>query len=785
MQKNYMQLVGKLVHYSGYNILPIMPGTKKPGMWRPEGWTNMTDWTRFCSDRPADGTVDIWSSWPGCGIGVACGNVVAIDIDILDEDVADNVEVIIRQQLGITSLKRVGKAPKMLLVYRTDEPFKKIKAGPIEALCDGQQFVAYSIHPDTDAEYSWPESNLFDVPLATLTKVTHAQVARALQLAYDFLPEELQLGPRAVDLERRSVSAPGASSSHRGLTANPEAVISAVEHLSNPDLHWEDWNRIGMAIWAASQGADWGREIWFGFSDGSDKSNPKETAERWSHYFVSPPSDIGAGTLFKLAGDEGWTCPANIDFHSSDAFWDEVEDVPNGMLNRAPLTVIEGGLEAEPEPTPEPEAPEMLPAEGFRNPDGTFPKKAWMDESHGLVARVANWIYKSAQYPQPELALANTLAMFGAIFGRNYRMQRLKTRTNLLIVGVAPTGGGKDHSRSCIKMLLKEANMMKIVGSDNIASGAAVESMLKDYPVKLTMLDEMGMFMSGIINPKAGNYEKDIGKKMLQFYSASSNVYTGTAYADTKAKPPVEIHNPIWCVYGTTTPATLRPAFQQALMDDGTLPRLLFFVADRVPQDFEADPSTPPPEGVVDYLASVSGALPAMLGDFGAVNDASTQASYIEVQWTPESYEMYKAMSLWCAATRDKRGDVWTRVMENTIKVAMIDSICSTDLYKPILKCESLQKAFDLSVWCMINLETLIRVEGAENESEAQVKRVMRLIKDAGKKGLTATELNKSTKYLSLKLRGEIITTLTNSGEIREEKIKGKTGRPTIRYYAA
>ena len=69
--KNYMDIYGKLIHQTGYNVIPIQPGTKKPGQWRPEGWSNMTDWSRFCREKPADGTVHIWSQWPGCGVGIA------------------------------------------------------------------------------------------------------------------------------------------------------------------------------------------------------------------------------------------------------------------------------------------------------------------------------------------------------------------------------------------------------------------------------------------------------------------------------------------------------------------------------------------------------------------------------------------------------------------------------------------------------------------------------------------------------------------------------------------
>ena len=71
-----------------------------------------------------------------------------------------------RTMLGATPLERVGMAPKTLLCYRTETPFPKISTDEftlpgddptvpgykwhrVEILAEGQQFVAYGIHPDT------------------------------------------------------------------------------------------------------------------------------------------------------------------------------------------------------------------------------------------------------------------------------------------------------------------------------------------------------------------------------------------------------------------------------------------------------------------------------------------------------------------------------------------------------------------------------------------------------------------------------------------------------------
>ena len=88
--------------------------------------------------------------------GLLCGDIVGIDIDVPVEDLAANVEAAAREILGDTPLKRIGRAPKLLLVFRPDEPFDKLQTPElvlpdgtvtrVEVLATGQQFVGFGIN---------------------------------------------------------------------------------------------------------------------------------------------------------------------------------------------------------------------------------------------------------------------------------------------------------------------------------------------------------------------------------------------------------------------------------------------------------------------------------------------------------------------------------------------------------------------------------------------------------------------------------------------------------------
>jgi hypothetical protein len=97
--------------------------------------------------------------------GIRTRYTPAVDIDVYD---AEMVEKIRQQILNFISagtlLERIGQPPKVLIPFHSDVPFDKIattfnwpdgKVHKVEVLCDGQQFIAEGMHPDTGKPYQW------------------------------------------------------------------------------------------------------------------------------------------------------------------------------------------------------------------------------------------------------------------------------------------------------------------------------------------------------------------------------------------------------------------------------------------------------------------------------------------------------------------------------------------------------------------------------------------------------------------------------------------------------
>jgi hypothetical protein len=83
--------------------------------------------------------------------------------------------------------------------------------------------------------------------------------------------------------------------------ARPEDIAAALAGIPNPDLPWEEWSRIGMAVWRASGGSPEGLAAWRAWSAKSGKHRDAACDERWRHWFRSPPGRIGFGSLHHMA----------------------------------------------------------------------------------------------------------------------------------------------------------------------------------------------------------------------------------------------------------------------------------------------------------------------------------------------------------------------------------------------------------------------------------------------------------------------------------------------------
>jgi hypothetical protein len=122
--------------------------------------------------------------------GILCDGLAVVDVDVPVAELADQIVHCIERWLGPTPLVRIGRAPKILLVYRRSIALAKLSTPElylpddtkvqVEILGDGQQFVADGIHPETGEPYKWTNGSPAEVERDELPIVTADELRELL-----------------------------------------------------------------------------------------------------------------------------------------------------------------------------------------------------------------------------------------------------------------------------------------------------------------------------------------------------------------------------------------------------------------------------------------------------------------------------------------------------------------------------------------------------------------------------------------------------------------------------
>jgi putative DNA primase/helicase len=304
---------------NGYPPVPVKTGQKNP---MALGW-------QIISKNADEPIVLSWKrKMRACrSTGILTGEVVGVDIDVQDEALASKIEALAYETLGPTPLKRIGRAPKRLLTFRTLNPFNKIDGGAlylgdqkqkIEVLGQGQQFVAFGTHPETQRPYQWIGPTPCDVPLNQLPIVTKEQckefVAKANAIlrnagAKEKSPAEIatpvksngrDTGPATKD----KVTNVGFAADQRlafqanvySLKPREKDVLDCLTHISSDPR--DIWIRVGLAI-KHGFGED-GFDMWDEWSSTSDKYEGADaTRKTWDG--LKPTGKVTCASIFWLA----------------------------------------------------------------------------------------------------------------------------------------------------------------------------------------------------------------------------------------------------------------------------------------------------------------------------------------------------------------------------------------------------------------------------------------------------------------------------------------------------
>ena len=169
--------VGQRMVDAGWSIFPQeLDGNRRPGTVDGEmiKWSDRYD---LANRKPPRKDLKRWLEQ--CStlnvavvLGPASGNAIVIDVDVVEKDLSDQIQELAIKHFGLTPLRRVGRRPKIALVYRQspDDPISgrspkfakidhpqnpdRIDQG-LEIISTGQAMTFYGQHHKTGNYFNW------------------------------------------------------------------------------------------------------------------------------------------------------------------------------------------------------------------------------------------------------------------------------------------------------------------------------------------------------------------------------------------------------------------------------------------------------------------------------------------------------------------------------------------------------------------------------------------------------------------------------------------------------
>lgn len=416
----------------------------------------------------------------------------------------------------------------------------------------------------------------------------------------------------------------------------------------------------------------------------------------------------------------------------------------------------------------------------------------WLrDLGDGALAQFVEHTSASAPSPQPWLTLGAGLAMFGAAAGRRYAGPT-NLRTNIYAIGVADSGGGKDHPLRASTRLMIAAGLADHIGSSKIASGAGLLTAIAANPSIYFPLDEVGFLISSAADRKrAPRHLTEIIDNLTEFYSLADSTFLGIAYANAKEKPREVIEQPCLCLFGVTTPGVFWGSLSSDNVIDGSLARMLIFESENHYPDPQHHlvPNDPPADlvAIVEAVAKgADGSTPFPLGNAAAAIPKPWTVPYA----TPQAELRARAMrEEQIDMLRRHQGTHLTgiiaRLAENAAKLALIKAITDNP-GNPAITTADLDWGMGIARRSVQTLMQAVKERVADNEYEACVKKVHKVIADAGSAGIDGNELSRQTQTVDRRRRTEVVAHLEEAGMIRIMEIpraKGARGRAKRIYF--
>lgn len=264
----------------GFTLVPLRHNSKQPSL--PRRWAERSNCIPWASPADPNGSY---------GLAHAYSNTVAIDVDNYEATrqwfTENGLDLSRYFDLGVQIVSGVANHGKLIYRLPTNEPALpswtvthnrkhcfQFRCGTRRGTTM-QDVLPPAIHPDTGKPYQW-KGDFEHLPT---------------------IPQEL------FTLWKTAVTADETKQLLGDVQASQAELESALAVL-DPDMHRDDWVRVGMALQSTDPDLYWLFDEWS--SNGTKYSGSHDTEAVWRSFHSDTDNGVTARSLFRLARDAGW-----------------------------------------------------------------------------------------------------------------------------------------------------------------------------------------------------------------------------------------------------------------------------------------------------------------------------------------------------------------------------------------------------------------------------------------------------------------------------------------------
>lgn len=420
---------------------------------------------------------------------------------------------------------------------------------------------------------------------------------------------------------------------------------------------------------------------------------------------------------------------------------------------------------------------------------GAFPEH--LLNPGGYIGQFIEYVKMTAHRDQPVLALAAGISLQSLAIGRRIA-DPIGTRPNIYVLGVAPSGQGKEAARVAIKNILCEANAHAQL-SEGVASHSGLITAIHKSPRMILLVDEIGRWLKTVASPAAGPHLYAIVTNLMKLFTSSNSIFIGDNYADPDKNK--VINQPHCTLYGTTVPKSLYESLTEESISDGFLSRIFAMEGiDNAPRIKRAKPADT--AQILKDLADGFSAWEALnRGNMPEDCFIPSSQQLVIATIENEASDLFEALQeeadQLVLNNTDGTRTLWTRCEEKARTLALIHA-CSRigppqkdTPYTVEITQEDAAWAIDLAKYLTKKLCWTCYLWIANGEFDARRRSILRYIIDKSPSHVTKTMLARRFSHIKSRDIREVLDVLLEAKLVVPKDIEGsKKGRKSTAYVA-